>query len=48
MSRDTLLVFFSLLFIAMPVFNIGCCSTGNCATTAKKASGEEIDFEEIK
>jgi hypothetical protein len=48
MSKDTLLVFFSLLFVAMPVFNIGCCSTGNCATTAKKASGEEIDFEEIK
>lgn len=48
MSKDTLLVFFSLLFVAMPVLNIGCCSTGNCAITAKKASGEETDFEEIK
>lgn len=48
MSKDTMLAFFAALFVAMPIFNVGCCSTGNCATTPRKAVTEEVDFEEIK
>lgn len=50
MGKDLMIGFFALLFIAMPIFNIGCCSVGNCATTPSKKTAtkdEEINFEEV-
>ncbi len=50
MSKDVMIGFFAMLFIAMPIFNIGCCSVGNCATTPSKkiaTKDEEINFEEV-
>lgn len=48
MSKDTMLAFFAALFVAMPIFNVGCCSTKSCAMPAKKITNKEIEFEEIK
>jgi len=40
------------VFVAMPLLNIGCCASGNCAVTRPSPSSEknnvEIDYEEIK
>ncbi len=39
-----------LLFTALPVFNIGCCSTTGCDTPAGKATGttkKDIQYEEV-
>ncbi len=39
------------LFVAMPLFNIGCCSTAGCSTLPAKNNSnnlEEISYEEVK
>ena len=38
-----------LLFTAMPIFNIGCCGTGECSTPIKKTSEttKDISYEEV-
>jgi hypothetical protein len=47
--KDALFGFFGLVFLAMTVFNAGCCgascSTGNIM---QKPDSKEIEFEEIK
>ena len=42
--------YLALLFIAMPVFNIGCCGAGGCVTTPSKRNAEtikNITYEEV-
>ena len=38
-----------LAFTAMPVFNIGCCSTTGCATPVKRSANtiKDISYEEV-
>lgn len=38
------------MFTAMPIFNMGCCSTMGCSPsrTSHKVDTDEISFEEIK
>ena len=35
-TESWILVGLSLVFLLMPLLNIGCCSTGNCAVSYKK------------
>lgn len=49
MARDTVFVILGLLFTAMPVFNIGCCSTNRCNVPAQKKeeNTKDISYEEV-
>jgi hypothetical protein len=49
MAKDLLFAFAGILFIAMPVFNIGCCGTAGCAAPPKKETGttKDITYEEV-
>ncbi|HQW82961.1 MAG TPA: hypothetical protein PK987_00785 [Ferruginibacter sp.] len=46
---DVLFIILGILFTAMPVFNIGCCSTNGCYTPVQKKSTHEneISYEEV-
>lgn len=48
-ARDILFGIAGLWFTAMPLFNFGCCATGNCYTAAKKVTEpeKEISYEEV-
>lgn len=48
-ARDILFGIAGLWFTAMPMFNIGCCATGNCYTRTKKITEpeKEISYEEV-
>lgn len=35
-TKDLLFAFAGLVFTAMPVFNVGCCGTVDCAVTPLK------------
>ncbi len=45
-----LLVFVGVVFIAMPLLNIGCCATGDCSVPTRKSKNnrDEVQYEEIK
>lgn len=44
-----LLVAVGAIFVAMPVLNIGCCASGNCAVQPKKfRADEETEYQELK
>lgn len=49
MTRDALFAAAGLLLTAMPLFNIGCCSTGNCVVTRpnEEPVSKEIVYEEV-
>jgi hypothetical protein len=49
-TKDITSGLIGVLFTAMPLFNIGCCSTMGCAPsrTSHKVETDEISFEEIK
>jgi hypothetical protein len=49
LARDILFGIAGLWFTAMPLFNIGCCATGNCSTGTKKLTEpeKEISYEEV-
>jgi hypothetical protein len=38
-----------ILFTAMPIFNIGCCGVGGCATPVQKQTKttKDISYEEV-
>lgn len=47
-AKDVFMGFMGVLFTAMPVFNVGCCATGNCSTpTVRKTEDKEITYEEV-
>ncbi len=49
-TKDITSGLIGVLFTAMPLFNIGCCSTMGCtpSRTSHKVETDEISFEEIK
>ena len=48
-TKDYTMGILGALFTAMPVFNIGCCGVGECATIVKKQSvtTKDITYEEV-
>ena len=49
--KDVTMGILGILFTALPVFNIGCCSTAGCSRTAPgegPAKAEDISYEEVK
>ncbi len=49
--REWMFVLMGGLFSLMPLLNVGCCTTGNCAippTKNDKKQQDEIHYEEIK
>ena len=48
-AKDWMIGLMGLIFTAMPLFNMGCCSTGACATPVKKdiELKKEITYEEV-
>ena len=49
MAKDWVLGIMGVLFTSMPVFNIGCCGVGGCATPVKKDTQhtKDITYEEV-
>ena len=49
MAKDWTMGIIGLLFTSMPVFNIGCCGIGGCATPVKKDAErtKDITYEEV-
>ncbi|SDG35653.1 hypothetical protein [Epilithonimonas hungarica] len=45
-----ILVAVGAVFVAMPLLNIGCCTTGNCSVPISKSknTNDEVEYEEIK
>ena len=48
-TKDWTLGVLGALFTAMPIFNIGCCGVGACATPAKTRNeiDKDISYEEV-
>lgn len=48
-AKDWMIGLMGLIFTAMPLFNMGCCSTGGCAAPVKKNTepNKEITYEEV-
>ncbi len=48
-AKDVLFALFGLGFIAMPVFNVGCCGSGGCNVPPDKKinSTKDITYEEV-
>ncbi len=49
-AKDWTMGIVGALFTVMPVFNIGCCGAGGCATTPQKKTSEttkDITYEEV-
>lgn len=49
-SQKWFLVAVGAIFVLMPLLNIGCCATGDCAVPQNnpKNSSDEVEYEEIK
>jgi len=51
-TKDILFGTMSLLLIAMPLFNFGCCSEGACGVglpnNKSHSKIEDVEFEEVK
>jgi hypothetical protein len=48
--KDLTMGVLGILFTIMPIFNIGCCGVGGCATVPPKRSTEttkDITYEEV-
>ena len=45
-----LLVAVGVVFVVMPLFNVGCCANGSCnvPTSRSNNNSDEVDYEEIK
>ena len=48
-AKDWTMGILGVLFTSMPVFNIGCCGVGGCATPVKKDNEniKDITYEEV-
>jgi hypothetical protein len=48
-AKDWTMGILGILFTSMPVFNIGCCGVGGCATPVKKdtENTKDITYEEV-
>lgn len=48
-TGEWLMMIFGAGFTLMPLFNVGCCATGNCSVqqSNSKSSTEEVAYEEI-
>lgn len=44
------LVFVGVIFVAMPLFDIGCCAAGNCSVPKRDfgKTVDEVEYEELK
>lgn len=49
MAKDLLFAGLGLLFVAMPVFNVGCCSAAGCDVPPRKQTEkkEDVRYEEL-
>lgn len=49
-AKERLFVGAGVLFLLMPILNIGCCGASGCNTPVSKSSkkAEDITYEEIK
>lgn len=49
-AKDWALVALGGFFAAMPLLNIGCCSTGNCRVSTKENTKktQDISYEEVR
>jgi hypothetical protein len=47
--KDWAVGLLGIFFTSLPIFNIGCCSTGGCYTTPKKIteSNKDVVYEEV-
>ena len=47
--KDWTMGILGLVFTSMPIFNIGCCGVGGCATPVKKnvETTKDITYEEV-
>ena len=47
--KDWTMGILGALFTSMPLFNVGCCATGGCATPVKKDidNTKDITYEEV-
>ena len=47
--KDWVMGFLGIFFTIMPLFNMGCCASGGCATPLKKKTehSKEIIYEEV-
>ena len=47
--KDWTMGILGALFTSMPLFNVGCCATGGCATPAKRDidNTKDITYEEV-
>lgn len=46
-----MLIALGILFSIMPLLNIGCCATGNCAISPKEqdsSNADEVSYKEVK
>ena len=48
-AKDIPIGLLGILFTAMPLLNIGCCSAGGCSVPTKKSTEniKEVSYEEI-
>lgn len=48
-AKDWTMGIIGALFTSMPLFNVGCCVTGGCATPVKKDPNntKDITYEEV-
>jgi hypothetical protein len=48
-AKDWTMGIIGTLFTSMPLFNVGCCATGGCATPVNTESNntKEITYEEV-
>jgi hypothetical protein len=49
LAKDWTMGILGVLFTSMPVFNIGCCGTGGCATPVNRniEPAKDISYEEV-
>jgi hypothetical protein len=48
-AKDWTMGILGAMFTAMPIFNVGCCGVGGCATPVKKqaTTTKDITYEEV-
>jgi hypothetical protein len=48
-AKDWTMGILGAMFTAMPIFNVGCCGVGGCATPVKKQTStpKDIAYEEV-
>lgn len=49
-TKENAFIMLGIFFAALPLLNIGCCSTGGCSVNTQKTQkpASDVTFEEIK